>query len=326
LVLFFKKEHFFPFQDWGFEQEMDAARLGLYAVLGVLNVAFVATWIGVRKRHADDRPPCPIDVLTGFVTDFFDCLGIGSYAPTTAIFALRGCPSGELIPGTLNVGHNAAAFLETAIFMTAVAVDPALLAAMIVAASVGAFISAGIVSRLPRQTIQAVIGVALLLGALVFSATNLGFLPPGGTALALHGWRFALAVAGNFVFGMLMSAGIGLYAPCMILLFLLGLHPLAAFPIMMGSCGLLQPVAGIRFLRTGRFAWGPSLGINMGGVFGVLIAAYVVKSLPLTGLRWLVVCAVFYAAVSMLRAAWRARYGSHVTGAIHEEAAGNLIN
>jgi uncharacterized membrane protein YfcA len=99
-----------------------------------------------------------------------------------------------------------------------------------------------------------------------------------------------------------MSAGIGLYAPCMIMLFLLGLHPLAAFPIMMGSCGLLQPLAGIRFLRTGRFAWGPSLGLTFGDVFGVLIAAFVVKSLPLMGLRWLVVCAVLYASLSMLRA------------------------
>jgi uncharacterized membrane protein YfcA len=280
---------------------MDAARLGLYGALIGLNVAFAATWIGVRHRHAGDPGPKPADVLTGFGTDFFDTLGIGSFAPTTAIFTLLRRPASELIPGTLNVGHNAAGCVETAIFMTAVAVDPTLLAAMIASASVGAFISAGVVSRLPRHTIQAVIGVALLIGGLVFSATNLGFLPPGGTALALHGWRFAVAVGGNFVFGMLMSAGIGLYAPCMIMLFLLGLHPLAAFPIMMGSCGLLQPLAGIRFLRTGRFAWGPSLGITMGGVFGVFLAAFVVKSLPLTGLRWMVVCAVLYAAVSMLK-------------------------
>jgi len=301
--------------------KMDGPRLGLYGALIALNVAFVATWLGVRKRHATESGPSLANIVTGFVTDFFDTLGIGSYAPTTAIFTVLGSPASELIPGTLNVGHNAAAFLETSIFLTAVAVDPPLLAAMIAAAAAGAFLAAGVVSRMPRRAIQAVVGVALLIGGCVFAATNLGLLPPGGTALALHGWRFAAAVAGNFVFGGLMSAGIGLYAPCMIMLFLLGLHPLAAFPIMMGSCGLLQPLAGIRFLRTGRFAWGASLGITCGGVFGVLIAAYVVKSLPLTGLRWLVVCAVFYAAVSMLRAVWRrqdaglAGTDSAVTGA-----------
>jgi uncharacterized membrane protein YfcA len=299
---FFQKRTYFPDLDPSSGDAMNAARLGLYGALAVLNVAFLVTWLSVRKRHAADPGPTLPDILTGLVTAFFDTLGIGSYATTTAAFTFLGRPSGELIPGTLNVGHNGAACLETAIFLTAVAVDPTLLAAMIAASAVGAFISAGVVSRMPRSAIQTVMGIALLIGGCIFAATNLGLLPPGGTALALHGWRFGVAVGGNFVFGALMSVGIGLYAPCMIMLFLLGLHPLAAFPIMMGSCGLLQPLAGIRFLRTGRFAWGASLGLTYGDVVGVLIAAFVVKSLPLTGLRWLVVCAVLYASLSMLRA------------------------
>jgi uncharacterized membrane protein YfcA len=289
---------------------MDPARIGLYVALVAVNIVFVATWIGVRKRHASDAGPRPADIGIGFVTDFIDALGIGSFAPNTALFALLRRPPSELIPGTLNIGHNAAAFLETAIFMTAVAVDPALLASMIAAAAAGAFLAAGIVSRLPRRAVQGAMGLALLMGGTVFVATNLHLLPPGGTALALHGWRFAAAVAGNFLLGGLMSLGIGLYAPCMIMLFLLGLHPLAAFPIMMGSCGLLQPLAGIRFLRTGRFAWGPALGITIGGIFGNLIAIFIVKSLPMTGLRWLVAFAVFYAAIMMLRE-WRVSAARH---------------
>jgi uncharacterized membrane protein YfcA len=110
----------------------------------------------------------------------------------------------------------------------------------------------------------------------------------------------------NFVLGALMSVGIGLYAPCMVTLALLGMHPLAAFPIMMGACALLQPVASLRFFQSGRFAWGPSLGLVFGGVIGVLIAAYVVKSLPLIALRWLVIVVIAYAAFAMLRSAARA--------------------
>jgi uncharacterized membrane protein YfcA len=286
---------------------MDTARTGLYAALIVLNVVFFATWFSVRKRHAGDPGPRLADALIGFGTDFFDTLGIGCFAPSTAIFRFRGSPRDELIPGTLNVGHNLAAFVETAIFITAVGVEPTLLASMISAAALGAFIGAGVVSRLPRRAIQIVMGIALLIAGMVFASTNLGLLPAGGVALGLSGWRFALAVTANFGLGALMSAGIGLYAPCMILLALLGLHPLAAFPIMMGSCGLLQPLAGIRFLRSGRFDWGTSLGLTCGGGFGVLTAAYLVKSLPLTGLRWLVVGAVLYASVSMLRLGWAAR-------------------
>jgi uncharacterized membrane protein YfcA len=281
--------------------------IGFLAALVLVNIAFLIGWLrAVRTHPARDRPVRG-DVLIGFVTDFFDALGIGSFAPTTALFKLRGRPPDELIPGTLNVGHNASAFVETAIFVTSVAVDPILLTAMVASATLGAWLGAGTVSRLPRRAIQLFMGAALLTAAGFFVIANLGAFPTGGTAMGLFGWRFVVAVGVNFVLGALMSVGIGAYAPCMVLLALLGLHPLGAYPIMMGTCGLVQPVASLRFFKTGRFAWGPSLGLTLGGVFGVLIAVFVVKQLPLKALRWLVMFVVAYAAVSMLRSALRAQ-------------------
>jgi uncharacterized membrane protein YfcA len=100
-----------------------------------------------------------------------------------------------------------------------------------------------------------------------------------------------------------MMLGVGLYAPCLILVSLLGMSPLAAFPIMMGSCALLMPVGGIRFIRSGRYNLNAALGLTLGGIPGVLIAAYIVKSLPLDWLRWLVLIVVLYAALQMLRSA-----------------------
>jgi uncharacterized membrane protein YfcA len=193
--------------------------------------------------------------------------------------------------------------LESLIFVTSILVDPLLLVATVGSASLGAWLGAGIVARMPRRAIQITMGVALLIAGSVFTAVNLGALPGGGAALRLVGWKFALAVGINFVLGALMSAGIGLYAPCMITLALLGMHPQAAFPIMMGSCALLQPIASLRFFQTGAFAWGPSLGLAGGGVLGVLVAAFIVKSLPLTALRWLVIVVIAYAAFAMLRSA-----------------------
>jgi uncharacterized membrane protein YfcA len=236
-----------------------------------------------------------------------DALGIGSFAPTTAIYKLRRIVPDELIPGTLNVGHTPSAIAEALIFVTAIVVDPLLLVTVVGSAAVGAWLGAGIVARLPRRAIQITMGIALLIAGTVFTAINLGALPGGGTAMSLGGWKFGLAVGINFVLGALMSAGIGLYAPCMITLALLGMHPLAAFPIMMGACALLQPVASLRFFQTGKFAWGPSLGLAFGGVIGVLIAAYIVKSLPLIALRWLVIVVIAYAAFAMLRSAAQAR-------------------
>jgi uncharacterized membrane protein YfcA len=282
---------------------MNAAQIAFYVALGLAGAAFIIGGIRAARHNPQVRRPTPFELLIGFVTDFFDTLGIGSFAPTTAIYKLRRIVPDELIPGTLNVGHTPAAIAEALIMVTAILVDPLLLITMVGVAAAGAWLGAGIVARLPRRAIQVTMGIALLIAGTAFAAKNLGVLPPGGTAMALGGWKFGLAVGINFVLGALMSAGIGLYAPCMITLALLGMHPLAAFPIMMGACALLQPVASLRFFQTGKFAWGPALGLAFAGVFGVIIAAYIVKSLPLLWLRWLVVVVITYTAFAMLRSA-----------------------
>jgi uncharacterized membrane protein YfcA len=286
---------------------MNAAQLAFYAAIGLAGVAFIVGAIRAARRSTTVRWPTPIELVIGLVTDFFDTLGIGSFAPTTAIYKLRRVVADELIPGTLNVGHTPAAIAEALIFVTAIVVDPLLLVTVVGSAAAGAWLGAGVVARLPRRAIQFTMGVALLIAGTVFTAINLGALPGGGTAMSLGGWKFALAVGINFILGALMSAGIGMYAPCMITLALLGMHPLAAFPIMMGACALLQPVASLRFFQTGKFAWGPSLGLAFGGVIGVLIAAYIVKTLPLIALRRLVIVVIAYAAFAMLRSAVRAQ-------------------
>ena len=127
--------------------------------------------------------------------------------------------------------------------------------------------------------------------------------PTGGTLLELTGAKLGIAFLGNTMLGALMTLGIGLYAPCLILCSLLGLNPVAAFPIMMGSCAFLMPSSGLRFVARGRYSPGASLGLALGGVPAVLLAAYVVKSLPLEWLRWLVIVVVLIAATLMLRSA-----------------------
>jgi len=290
-------------------------KTGVLVALVLVNIAFAIGWIWAMRRHHLSGRPGLADIAIGCVTSFFDTLGIGSFAPTTALFKFRGRPPDELIPGTLNVGLNPTAFLETVLFVTAVAVQPTLLVCMVATATAGAWLGAGVVSRMPRRSIQLFMGVALLIAAFFFAMRNvhelsarhgdvvrfLDIFPPGGEAFGLDGWRFAVAALVSFVLGALMCIGIGNYAPLMILLALLGMHPLAAFPIMMASDGLLQPVASLGFFRSGRFAHVSALGLAAGGIVGVLVAFYIVKSLPLTVMRWLVTVVVTYAAVSMLR-------------------------
>src|SRR6185437_2830678 len=288
-----------------------SATIVLYGCLVLLNVAFVAAWIRAAKSRKQSSRPKGGDVAIGCGTNFLDTLGIGNYAQITALFKLRGRPPDELIPGTLNVGNTIPSFVSTLLFTTAINVDPLLLTSMVLSAGAGAWVGAGIVSRLKQRTIQLFMGIALLIGACFFIMTNVGMLPPIGTAMSLDGWRFAVAVGANFILGALMCVGIGNYAPSMALLAFLGMHPIAAYPIMMGSDGVLIPVASLGFLKSGRFAPDVAIGLTLGGVAGTLLAFPLVKSLGdhLTLLRWVVIGVVTYAGVSILRSAWKSARG-----------------
>ncbi len=255
------------------------------------------------------------------MTCFFDTLGIGSFAPTTAALKLRNLVPDQKIPGTLNVGHTLPTIAQAFIFIAIVAVDLKTLELMIGAAVVGSWFGAGFVSGAPRRKIQIAMGLALLAAAALFLMKIYDVTPAGGDAQGLTGWRLWAGLSGNFILGALMEVGVGLYAPCMILVSLLGMNPQTAFPIMMGSCAFLMPVGSVRFIRTRCYSLRTTLGLGLAGVPAVLIAAFLVKSLPLTALRWLVVGVVLYAALSMLRSAVvEARVKAEIEPALREGA------
>jgi uncharacterized membrane protein YfcA len=289
----------------------------LLASLSVLALGFAVQMVAVARRRGQARPTAEA-VALGAVTNFFDTLGIGSFAPTTAWLKLRRLIPDSYLPATLNSGHALPTIAEALVFINLVRVDPALLVACIAAAVVGAVFGAPLVMRAPVRLVQAVVGIALLIAALLYALSNLGMLPAGGDALALSRPLFVAAVAIHFLLGALMTFGIGMYAPSLIVLSLFGLNPVAAFPIMMGSCAFLMPVSGMRFVRSERIDLRVVLGLAIGGIPAVLLAAYVVKSLPLTALRWGVVVVVLYAAALLLRAALSAapRQAETVTAAL----------
>jgi uncharacterized membrane protein YfcA len=284
------------------------ARMSVQLILHI-GLAIVAIVIIVALVRASRRLkagwPKPVETAIGFVTNFFDTLGIGSFAPTTSLFKFLRLVPDERIPGTLNVGHTLPTIVEAWIYILIISVVPLTLIALIVAAVAGAWLGAGVVARLPRRYVQIGMGVALLAAAALFILSNVrgSYFGLTGDALGLTGTRLVVGIAVSFFLGALMTIGIGMYAPAMIMVSLLGMNPKAAFPIMMGSCAFLMPIASLRFIRYEAFSMRAALGLTLGGIPGVLIAAYIVKSLPLTAVRWLVVVIVLYAAIVMLRSA-----------------------
>ena len=340
----------------------------VFAALAVLTIGFVIAWVRAA-RGATDTPdagaPGVERIAVGFFANFFDALGIGSFATSTTYFRLRKMVRDELIPGALNVGYCLPTVTQAFIGIAVIAVEPATLVLMIAAAVVGAWFGAGIVSRLPRRAIQVGMGIALLVAAgflfakvtklmpsdevrigtqaaemrsaaspaapvvaslaagapleLVFAghewsevkdpATGrTGFVETAraeGIVLGVSGVKLAAGLAGSFLLGAIMPLGIGYYAPCMVLIALLGMTPTAAFPIMMGACAFLMPVASAQFVRKRKYSLRTAIGMAIGGIFGSALALLVVKSLPLYYVMWLVTFVIIYTGISLLRSAAR---------------------
>jgi len=289
-----------------------AMRTIIFVVLAALGVIFGARWVMAIRSSASGEGesfqwPTPLQMVIGFVTNFFDTLGIGSFAPTTSWFKLQNVVPDERIPGTMHVGHTPPVIVQAFIFIAIIEVDMVTLSVMIGASVVGAWLGAGVVAGWPRRNIQIGMGIALLIAGVSFVAANLGFAPVGGADLGLRGVGLGVAATTSFILGALMTLGIGMYAPSMIVISLLGMNPAVAFPIMMGSSDFLMPVAAIRFLKANAYSLRPAVGLTLGGLPAVMIAAFIVKSLSLTTMRWLVVVVVAYAAVQMLRTAYKER-------------------
>jgi uncharacterized membrane protein YfcA len=347
----------------------------LFIALGVLTVVYLVVWTTEARRQPDtpDRgAPDAERVAVGFVANFFDALGIGSFATSTTYFRLRKLVADELIPGSLNVGYTLPTATQAFIFISVVAVDSWTLLLMIATAVAGAWFGAGVVSRMPRRGIQIGMGIALLVAAGFLLAKVTGLMPADrirvassetrlyaqadaasapvaplatgaplelvtaghdwskvqvpqseedraakrppvtgyvqtravdGVVLGVGGVKLALGLVASFLLGTIMPLGIGYYAPCMVLVSMLGMTPSVAFPIMMGACAFLMPVASMNFIRCRRYSLKTTIGMAIGGIFGSALAGLVVKSLPLYWVMWLVVVVVVYTGLSLLRTA-----------------------
>lgn len=285
----------------------------LLAGLVVIVVFYALYWfVTVRRQRAaagerGSLTPQPVTLGISFIANFFDTLGIGSYATTTSMFRAWNVVRDEKIPGTLNVGYVLPTVVQALIYITIVEVEFTTLVAIIGAAVAGAWLGAGIVAGLQRRQVQIGMGFALLGAATLMLLSLTGIGPEPGIALGVSGGKLGLAILISAILGALMMLGIGYYAPCLIMISLIGMNPTAAFPIMMGACAFLMPVGSLQFIRKQSYDLRAAIGLMLGGPLAVMIAAFLVVSLPLYYVRWGVVVVVVYTAIGMLRTAAQER-------------------
>lgn len=282
----------------------------LIALLVPIALATVAFAIILFRAALRQRAVPSLEALIlGVITNFFDTLGIGSFAPTTAWFKFRKLVPDRLIPQTMLVGHGLPTLAEAIIFLIllGVSVDPVLLVGCMIAILMGGLLGAPLVTRTRVWIIQLVVAIALLVAAAAYAATNLHMMPGGGTASSLPLTLTIIAIVANFIFGVLLNYGVGNYAPTLVMLSLMGMDPRLSFPIMAGGASLVVAGAGARHIAIGQINFRIVIAMAIGGVPAVLVAAFIVKTMPIEMLRWLVIVVVLYAAIVMFRAALAGR-------------------
>lgn len=278
----------------------------LLGILGVMAiwylVVFAKDYKEFKKNNVDEDEGNTLahgGIALGI--NFFDTLGIGGFAPMTALFKQFNLVHDRILPGTLNTAMTIPVIAEAFIFIKKVEVEPLTLISMLVAATLGAVLGAGFVAKLDEKKVQLYMGSALVVVVLIMVAQQLGLIQGGGEAVGLSGIKLVIAVIGNFILGAFMTLGIGLYAPCMALVYALGLSPLVAFPVMMGSCAYLMPAASVKFIKAGAYNRKATLMNATFGVVGVIAAAYLVTGLSIAMLTKVVIAVVLYTAIKLLR-------------------------
>ena len=280
----------------------------LLAVLAILTVIYLIVFVLDLIKHKNDSEKGTnfiVMSVIGFVINFFDVVGIGSFATGTALMKAFKQTDDRLIPGTLNVCFCIPVAIESFLFINGVEVEPVTLASMIVAAVVGAYLGAGVVAKLPTKVIRLLMGTALIIIGIVIVIQMMGLIPSSGVATGLSGIKLVIGIAANFILGALMTAGVGMYAPCLALVCLLGINPMIAFPIMMGSSAYLMPVASLKFIKEGAYNRKASLAIAIFGIFGVFIGYRFIKMLNLNALKFIIIIVMAYSAVSLFYSAYK---------------------
>jgi uncharacterized membrane protein YfcA len=280
------------------------ALLGLLAILFIYFLFYYIRDI-IAHRHDLGYGSWSVNLVIGFVVDFFDVFGIGSFATSTMLLnAAKQLKHDRHLPGLLNVSFTVLVMMEAYIFIKNVEVEPVTLFALIFAAIMGAAVGGRLVPKLPERKVQTYLGFALLVTAMLMIGKQTGFidfLGSGNTAVGLEGPKLIIAVVLNFIFGALMTLGCGLYAPCMVMVFMLGMSPIVAFPVMMGSAAALMPVAAKEFIVAGDYARKISVAFTVSGIVGVLVATNLVVNMDLKILTWIIIVVVIYTGITYVR-------------------------
>ncbi|WP_426549098.1 sulfite exporter TauE/SafE family protein [Spiroplasma endosymbiont of Glossina fuscipes fuscipes] len=283
--------------------------IGIVLILGFLGFIVCNT----TKRIFLDKQENLFKTSTiGFFGSFTDTIGVGSFVVTVAALnATNSVPDVKKLPGTLNVGLTIPNLLAGTLFVSAIQVELVTLVTLVIAAMVGAFCAAKIVNKVNKKFVALFVAVSLAAAGILMILGQVGLFNTVGTK-GLSGWKLAVGIIAFFVIGGLQSFGVGLYAPALAIVSLLGMETIIVFPIMTCAAGFALPTTAWTFHRDNNYSPKVAYGLLLGGVAGTVTAFFVVFVGIQGGLgvkmndfiyylKWFAVGVMYYAAFMLFK-------------------------
>ncbi|MFB0918321.1 MAG: sulfite exporter TauE/SafE family protein [Clostridiaceae bacterium] len=276
----------------------------ILALIVLVNGAFAVTFIKdliKNKTTVMKEPGNPIIMaVSQFVIFLLSTFGISDFAIGAALYPKAKWVEAKKLPGTLNTACVIPVAAMALAYISSIEVGLATLIVPIVAQVIGAYASPRFVVKLPVKTIKIFVSIGLIVAATLIFMGKMNIMPAGGAATSLDGGKLILLGILSLIYGALNNIGIGSYALTMATVYALGMSPSVAFPIMMGACTFSVPVGSMQFIKLDSYSRKITLFSATAGVIGVLVAAFVVKSLDVNVLQWVVLVVIIYSAISMI--------------------------
>ena len=269
-------------------------------VNGYFLFVFVKDLISHKEAFKEEKGNMKALPFTSFIMFFLSTFGISDFAIGTVLYPKLGWTSMKKLPGTLNTQCVIPVAVMALSYISSVEVGIKTLAVCIIAQVIGAYVGPKFVVKLPEDTIKKFVGFGLIVAAFLIFAGQMEWIPSNGVSKELYGGKLILAAVLLFTYGALNNIGIGSFALTMVTVYLLGMDPIAAFPIMMGACTFSVPTGSVQFVKLDQYSRKITLFTSTFGVLGVLVAVFLVKSLDTYLLKWLVIFVLIYSSYTML--------------------------
>lgn len=269
-------------------------------VNGVFAFVFIRDLINHKGETMKENGNPIVMAISEFIIFLLSTFGVSDFAIGASLYPRMKWVDEKKLPGTLNTACVIPVAVMALAYISSIQVGIATLIIAVVAQVIGAYVSPRYVVKLPVNIIKRFISVGLLVAAAMILAGKFNLMPSGGDAVSLTGFKLVLLGVLSLIYGALNNIGIGSYALTMATVYALGLNPGVAFPIMMGACTFSVPVGSMQFIKFDSYSRKITLFASTAGVIGVLVAAFVVKSMDVSALQWLVAAVILYSAVTMI--------------------------